>query len=249
MISEVPEEFVANLVGNSVVASLAGRIPIETCGNVGKEDNTFETGHAHSVGFLGERLDHQFLILFSPFAHPHIQANDRADILDDVLRLPSFIVKRHSTSRQRFQNSTDVDFRATGHTYVKMWEGEFDKLLHEIENDFPWRGHSKSVLTFVKRVHNDVGWAVIGQCECLFEALYQDIIGGFVRAVVMSHVYAVEDIATKIRASRELGKKGKEQVSEILFLSIPEVEVIVSHGSESSITRSHDILDDRRASR
>ena len=67
--------------------------------------------------------------------------------------------------------------------------------------------------------------------------------------VVMSHVYAVEYIAAMIGASRELGKKGKEQVSSILFISIPEVEVIVSHGSQPSVAQSQDLLDDRRARR
>jgi hypothetical protein len=77
--------------------------------------------------------------------------------------------------------------------------------------------------------------------------LCQDVVGGLVSAVVVIDVYAVEYIAAKIRAIRELGKKGKEQVSAILFLSIPEVEVIVSDGSQSSLAKSHDILDDRRA--
>ena len=64
----------------------------------------------------------------------------------------------------------------------------------------------------------------------------------------MSHVYAMEYITAKTRVSGELGKKGKDQVSAILFVSIPEVEVIVSHGSQSSIAQSQDLLDDRRAS-
>ena len=122
----------ADLAGNSVVEFPAGRIPIETCGGVSKEDNTFETRHAHSIGSLGERLDHQSLILLSPFAHPHVRANDRAYVIDDVFRLPGFVVERHSTSRQRLYNSSDVDFRPTGDTYAKIWEGKFDKLLHEI---------------------------------------------------------------------------------------------------------------------
>ena len=67
--------------------------------------------------------------------------------------------------------------------------------------------------------------------------------------VVMSHVYAVEYIAAMIGASRELGKKGKEQVSSILFISIPEVEVIVSHGSQPSVAQCQDLLDDCRARR
>jgi hypothetical protein len=78
--------------------------------------------------------------------------------------------------------------------------------------------------------------------------LCQDVVGGLVSAVVVRDVYAVEYIAAKIGAIRELGKKGKEQVSAILFFRIPEVEVIVSHGSQSGLAQSHDILDDRRAS-
>ena len=63
----------------------------------------------------------------------------------------------------------------------------------------------------------------------------------------MSHVYVMEHIAAKIRASRELRKKGKDQVSAILFLSVPEVEVIERHRSQSSIAQSQDLLDERRA--
>ena len=132
VIREAPEEYVADLAGNSVVAILVGRKPIGTCGNVSEEDVSFETGHAHPIGFLGERLDHQFLILLSPSAHPHVRADDGADILDDVFLLPSFVVKRHSTGRQRFYNSSDVDFRATGDTDMKILEGKLDKLLDEI---------------------------------------------------------------------------------------------------------------------
>ena len=193
------------------------------------DDVPFAAGYAHPICPLGERLDNKLLIRLSPISDPHIRTNDGANILDDVFRLPSFIVKRDSTGRQRFYNSQDVDFGATGDTYVKILERKFDKLLHEIEYHFPGGWHTKSVGTFIQRVHNDVGWVVIGQYECLLEALYQDVTSRLVRAVVMIHVYAVEYIAAKIGASRELGKKGKDQVSTILFIGIPEVEVIVSH--------------------
>ena len=79
--------------------------------------------------------------------------------------------------------------------------------------------------------------------------MYQDVISGLASAVVVGNVYAVEYIAAKIRLSGELRKKGKDQVSAILFVSVPEVEVIVSHGSQSSLAQSRDILDDRRASK
>jgi hypothetical protein len=90
VILEAPEEYVSDLAGNSAAAILVGRIPIGTCGDVSEVDEAFETGHAHPIGFLGERLNHQLLILLSPFAHPNVRADDGADILDDVFRLPSF---------------------------------------------------------------------------------------------------------------------------------------------------------------
>ena len=132
---------------------------------------------------------------------------------------------------------------------MKIWEGKFDKILQEIENDFPRGWHPKGVRTFVERVDNDVGWAVIGQSKCLLEALYQYVIRGLVSAVAMSHVNAMEYIAGKIGTIRKLGKEGKYQVPAILFIGIPEVEVIVSHGGQSSIAQFHDFLDDRRADR
>ena len=90
---EVPEESVADLVGNSVVEFLVGRKPIGTCDNISEEDVTIPIGHSHPIGLLGERLDDQLLILVSPFSHPRVRVDDRGDILNDVLLLPSFVVK------------------------------------------------------------------------------------------------------------------------------------------------------------
>jgi hypothetical protein len=132
VIWEALEEYVADSAGNNAVEPLVGKKPIGTCGDVSKKDEVFETGHAHPIGFLGQRLDHQFLILLSPFTHSRVRSDDRADILDDVFRLPRSLVKRHSTGSQRIYNSSDVDFGPTGDTYMKVWEGKFDKLLYEI---------------------------------------------------------------------------------------------------------------------
>ena len=92
---------------------------------------------------------------------------------------------------------------------MKIWEGEFDKLLHEIEDQFPRRWHPKSVRALVERVDNDVDWVVVGICERLLQALHQHVISGLALAVVVSHVYAVQYFATKFGASGKLGKKGK----------------------------------------
>ena len=93
VIRGVPEEYVVDLAGNSVVEFLVGRKPIGTCDNISEEDVTIPIGHSHPIGLLGERLDDQLLILVSPFAHPRVRVDDRGNILDDVLLLPSLVVK------------------------------------------------------------------------------------------------------------------------------------------------------------
>jgi len=131
-IREVPEEHVADLAGNSVVEFPVGRTPIGTCDNISEDHVPLAIGHSHPIGSVREHLNDQILILVSPFAHPRVRVDDRVDILDDVLHLSSLVVKGHLKRRQWLQSNSDVDFRATGDTYMKIWEGKFDKLLHEI---------------------------------------------------------------------------------------------------------------------
>ena len=131
-IQEAPGECVADLAGNNAVELLVGRKPIETCDDVSEEDASFTIGYAHPISSLGERLNDQILILLSPFAHPCVRVYDSANILDNVLLLTGFIVEGHSQRRQGLYNSLDVDFGAAGDTYMKMREGKFDELLHEI---------------------------------------------------------------------------------------------------------------------
>ena len=144
-------------------------------------------------------------------------------------------MKGYLTSRQRLQSSSDVDFGATRDAYMKIWKGKLDKLLHETQDQVPRRWHPKSIGTLVDRVHDNVDWPVIGGRERLLQVLTQHVIGGLVCAVVMSLVCAVEYITTKIGASRKLRKKGKEQVSAILFLSVLEVKVVICHDGQSGI--------------
>jgi hypothetical protein len=92
-IREVPEEYDADLVGNSAVEFLVGRKPIGTCDDVSEEDATTVIGYSHPISFVGERLDDQILILNSPFAHLRVRVDSRGKIIDDVLLLPSFVVK------------------------------------------------------------------------------------------------------------------------------------------------------------
>ncbi len=70
-----PGEFVADLVGNSAGELPVGKIPIGTCDNICDDDPPRANEHLHPVGFLGERLDDQLLILLSPIAHPRVRAH------------------------------------------------------------------------------------------------------------------------------------------------------------------------------
>ena len=101
-----------------------------------EDDVSIAIEHLHPIGSVGERLDDQVLILDSPFAHPRVRVDDSANVLGDVLLLPSLVVKGHLTGRQGLQSNSDVDFWATRDTYMKIWEEKFDKLLHEIQDQF-----------------------------------------------------------------------------------------------------------------
>ena len=90
---EVPEGCVADLAADSIVELPVDRKPIETCDDVSEEDVPFASGYAHPISSLGERLNDQILILLSPLAHPRVRVNDRGNILEDVLLLPSFVMK------------------------------------------------------------------------------------------------------------------------------------------------------------
>ena len=50
------------------------------------------------------------------------------------------------------------------------------------------------------------------------------------RAIIVRLINAGEDIAANVGTSRELCKKGWEQVVEVLFLGVPKIEVEICHG-------------------
>ena len=72
--------------------------------------------HLHPISSVGERLYDHILILISPFAHPGVRVDDRANIVDNILLLSSLVVKRYLTGRQGLQSSSDVDLGAAGDT-------------------------------------------------------------------------------------------------------------------------------------
>ena len=81
-----------------------------------EDDAPITFGHLHPIGSVGERLYDHVLILISPFAHPGVRVDDRANIVDNILLLSSLVVKRYLKGRQGLQSGSDVDFGAAGDT-------------------------------------------------------------------------------------------------------------------------------------
>ena len=60
----------------------------------------------------------------------------------------------------------------------------------------------------------------------------------------MCLVNAVENVAARTRARRELGYEGKQKVMTGLLVEIPEIEVEVGHDGRSRFADSHNVLND-----
>ena len=112
---------------------------------------------SHSVCSFRQRLDHQILIVRPP--SPHRRARGRVDnvsnVVLDVLFLSAFIVQGNGTECQRFDDSSDVDLRATGRTNVKFWQVKVDEFLHELKDLAARRWDPGRCWTFVERVQDN----------------------------------------------------------------------------------------------
>jgi len=82
--------------------------------------------------------------------------DDVADVVKDSLLLSNFIVEGHVERCERFENSSDVNFRSTCNTNTEIRKVQTNKLLHEIKDLFSCGWKSRCIGTFVDRVKNDV---------------------------------------------------------------------------------------------
>ena len=67
----------------------------------------------HSTSFVRERLDDQLLVFFPPLLHLSIRTNNRVDVVNNVLLLSTFVVKRYAVGWrcQGFKDISDVNLR------------------------------------------------------------------------------------------------------------------------------------------
>jgi hypothetical protein len=51
----------------------------------------------------------------------------------------------------------------------------------------------------------------------------------------VGEIKAIEDIETRIGPSGQLDNERGEQVTAVLFVGVPKIEVEISHGSQSTV--------------
>jgi len=82
-----------------------------------------------------------------------------------------------------------------------------DELVQETQDSLSRRWCARSIRTFVDGVHDYVLWALLGNCEHVFEALHKHVIAGLLGATTVLIIQAGKDFATKIGPSGQLEKK------------------------------------------
>src|SRR6266702_6155685 len=70
----------------------------------------------HSISFLYEILNDRILIIISPSPHLSVRVNDRSNVINNVLLLPTFVIKGYLLSCQRLKRSANVELRTTRDT-------------------------------------------------------------------------------------------------------------------------------------
>ena len=69
---------------------------------------------SHSASFLAEPTDHEFLILFSPFARTCVGFDEELDVIVDVVYLATLIMKGYRMRCQRLENDLNIRLWTAG---------------------------------------------------------------------------------------------------------------------------------------
>ena len=69
----------------------------------------------------------------------------------------------------------------------------------------------------------------MGEGEHILETLYHYTVAGLLCTIFVCRIKPGEDIATRVRLCRELDEKGRQKVSAVLLIKVPEVEIKVRH--------------------
>jgi hypothetical protein len=125
--------------------------------------------------------------------------------------------------------------------------GKLDELLHEVEDPFPWRWQPRRVRGFIESVNDDVNRLLVREREHILQALYQFIFTGLLCAALLFEIKFIEYVTMTMGLIGKLNNERREQVTTILLVDVPKIEVKVSHGSQSIVSKGNDILNDCRA--
>src|SRR5229473_5630727 len=119
-------------------------------------------------------------------------------------------MERYPARGQRLEDISYVDFWPTCDTYMNIWYMKVDELLHKLKNSFAGCWNPRDVGTFIKGVYYQIGWALILQCEHLYQAPLQRVIIRLLPAIVVIGIKTRMNVATRTRARRKLGEKGRD---------------------------------------
>jgi hypothetical protein len=93
-----------------------------------------------------------------------------------------------SAGGQRLKEISYVEFRATCDTNTNVWNLKASEFLQLLKYPIARRWDLGGVGTFIKGVNYKVDWMVTWDCEHLYQAPFQGVIVGPLRAVSMTGI-------------------------------------------------------------
>jgi hypothetical protein len=142
------------------------------------------------------------------------------------------------------EGSPNVEFRATGNTYVKIWKVKFNKFINEPKYIFSRRWSTRR-RAFINGVHNDVSRALRFEEEHLFETFYHGMIIRLPNSTIVASMELGQDVTTEIWPSGELDEEGREQIVESLLVNVPKIEIKIGNQGLPNVVQGYDILNNR----
>ena len=131
----------------------------------------------------------------------------RFDVFRDILLLSAFVVKGHRTKCDVLKGFPDVDLRATSHADTKTRKAETDEFLNDLKDLFANGRDPSGIGTFVKSIHDEINWTLIGKGEHLLQAVHQSGVTGLTRAFAIFLIKPREYVAEGIGGSSKLDEK------------------------------------------
>jgi hypothetical protein len=173
--------------------------------------------------------------------------NDIANVIQDILPLSAFVVKRHVEGFKGIQNVSNVDLRATCNTNTKVWKVQSNEVLQKIQDFFAWCWKSGCARTLIEGVQDDILCWLLLESEHLLQTFSECAIVRLLRSSIVLRIQVRQDVVARIGFCTELGKEGSEEASDALLCDVVEIKIIITHEGETPIGFLLDLLNDRRA--